>query len=252
MRQLQQKTIVFLCMAKKLSSASDFITVGGFSPNGVSGMHPDDYATHFLLNGSVVDLCAPNQEYVLDGAPVTVLGLAYVGTRQGAYDRCYVKDYDNYIDIILSGSRQAVAKINRLEMPAVALYAPVCNQGGPGCEPSPMWNYSQPSPAHGIDVQKCLDDPKMVSYIPPTDTCAPAAPTAASPTKNLSSWSKGGIREGRVLFCHCGLQAPSRSSQLPRIPCTCDAAAALLVGGAPRTTCRRNSPRRTLRSSSAA
>lgn len=146
-------------------------TSGGFSPDGVQGVHPDEFARFFRLHaqgadGETVLISEPNVDYAAAGGTIRVLGLADLGTKQDAYDGCYVEDHDNYIDIILSGDEAAARSITAVEIPASGAYAPFYNPGGPGNNPTPNVRYTTAGPADLEPVIMALDDPMTVSYSP--------------------------------------------------------------------------------------
>ncbi len=146
------------------------LTSGGFSPDGVEGMKPDEYSRYFRLQarneaGDLILLEEAGVDYDIDGATVQVLGLAELGVPQDSYDACYRVDSDNQIDIILAGDLEAVRKIVAVEVPSVAPYSPVYNPGGPGNDPTPGVRYSAPSAPHTQPIADFLDDPGTVTYI---------------------------------------------------------------------------------------
>lgn len=57
--------------------------------------------------GKLIPLVNAGQEYLIDGQPITVVGLADLGKKAKTYDECYQEDSENQIDIILSGSAKA-------------------------------------------------------------------------------------------------------------------------------------------------
>lgn len=147
-------------------------TSGGFSPDGVRGVLPTEFARYFRLHaqtasGETILLTATGVDYEIDGGRVQVVGLADLGlpADQDAYDECYVEDHDNYIDIILSGDEAAVRQITHVEIPAGEEgYTPFYNPGGPGNNPSPDVRYTAPGPADLEPVIIALDDPLTVTY----------------------------------------------------------------------------------------
>ncbi len=154
------------------------LTSGGFSPDGVRGVLPTEFARYFRLqaktsDGKTVLITQPNEDYPIDGGVIRVLGLADLGLvasvdRQGkpdiAYDDCYVEDHDNYIDIILRGDETAMRRITFVEIPAAGDYAPFYNPGGPGNNPPPGVRYTAPGPYDLEPVMMALDDPLTVTY----------------------------------------------------------------------------------------
>jgi hypothetical protein len=146
-------------------------TSGGFSPDGVRGVLPNEFARFFRLHadgagGETVLITETGADYEVEGGVIRVLGLAELGLTESAaaYDDCYVEDHDNYIDIILSGDEAAMHHITFLEIPAEGGYDPFYNPGGPGNNPSPDVRYTAPGPADLEPVMIALDDLMTVTY----------------------------------------------------------------------------------------
>ena len=153
------------------------LTSGGFSPDGITGLHPDDYEDFFRIhargvNGETVLLESTEQDYSVDGGMLRVLGLSDVGQaideENGIfYDDCYSEDRDNYIDIILSGDLDAARSVTHVEIPSLAGgYRAFYNPGGPGPEPFEGVRYTEPGPADLEPVIIAIDDPMRVSRSP--------------------------------------------------------------------------------------
>ena len=150
------------------------LTSGGFSPDGITGLHPDDYEDFFRVhargvNGETVLLESTEQDYSVDGGMLRVLGLSDVGQaideENGIfYDDCYSEDRDNYIDIILSGDLDAARSVTHVEIPSLeGGYRAFYNPGGPGPEPFEGIRYTEPGPADLEPVIIAIDDPMRVS-----------------------------------------------------------------------------------------
>lgn len=157
-------------------------TSGGFSPDGVRGVLPTEFARFFRLHvitasGETILVAETNVDYVTEAGFIRVLGLADLGLPgssvggDGAviYDDCYREDHDNYIDIILSGDEQAVRQIQFVEIPVVGEYDPFYNPGGPGNNPTPGIRYTAPGPVDLEPVMMALDDPLTVTYEEPSE-----------------------------------------------------------------------------------
>ncbi len=148
-------------------------TSGGFSPDGVSGLLPDDFEHFFRLHaihaeGGSVLISEAGTQYDLGNGWLEVVGIAELGApgdNQGnrAY---YVEDHDNYFDIILKGDEQAVASIYAVEIPtsSVPSYVDIYNPGGPGRTPDPDTTYTEPAQPQMQPVWVSLDEPRTVSY----------------------------------------------------------------------------------------
>lgn len=159
------------------------LTTGGFSPNGVTGVRPDDFATFFRLlvddGGTPLALTQTGVDYVIPEGTIRIVGLADLGPAQASYDLTYIEDYDNYIDIILKGDDAAMRKIQAVEIPATPGYGRFYNPGGPGNDPTPGVRYTEPGPADVEPVLIAIDDPLTTTYVRPSirvDQAGPAAP----------------------------------------------------------------------------
>ena len=114
------------------------LTTGGFSPDGVSGLTPNDFERFFRIHangedGNTVIIDKVGEEYAVEGGTLRVVGLSDLGQPEGGevtFDACYSEDRDNYIDIILVGDEDAARNITILEIPSLeegysAFYTPV-------------------------------------------------------------------------------------------------------------------------------
>lgn len=151
------------------------LTSGGFSPDGVRGVLPTDFANFFRLhvtgeNGETVLMEEVGVEYVVAGGTLRVVGMSELGAPEGGtvfYDGCYDEDLDNYIDIILVGDEAAARNITHIEIPSLAGgYSAFFSPGGPGSTPFEGVTYTSPGPADLQPVIMALDDPMRVTYSP--------------------------------------------------------------------------------------
>lgn len=149
------------------------LTTGGFSPDGVIGVHPDRYEDFFRLHatgedGTTVLLDEVDVDYAVAGGTLRVVGLSDLGQREApssgvTYDGCYAEDRDNYIDIILVGDEAAARNVTFVEIPSLeGGYFPFYNPGGPGPEPFEGVRYTAPGPRDLEPVIIALDDPMRV------------------------------------------------------------------------------------------
>jgi hypothetical protein len=154
------------------------LTTGGFSPDGVTGVHPNMYEEFFRVhvngeNGETVLLEEVGVEYEVAGGTLRVVGLAELGQKENPsegiyYDGCYTEDRDNYIDIILVGDEEAARNITFVEIPALeGGYNPFYNPGGPGPEPFEGVRYTAPGPPDLEPVIIALDNPMRVDRAAP-------------------------------------------------------------------------------------
>lgn len=151
------------------------LSSGGVSPNGVSGVTPNDFERFFRLHataedGSTVIIDTVGVDYEVRGGTLRVLGLSDLGQPESAdnpYDACYDEDLDNYIDIILAGDEAAARSLTHVEVPSLeGGYDAFYNPGGPGRTPFEGVVYTQPGPADLEPIIIALDDPMRVSYAP--------------------------------------------------------------------------------------
>lgn len=148
-------------------------TTGGYTPDGVTGLKPTEYATFFRVQvkndaGDLVPLLKSGQDYIIDGKMVQVMGLAELGVPGQVIEGndCYGDDKDNQIDIVLKGDVEVMRKIVAVDVPSTEDgYKPFYNPGGPGNTPAAGVTYSQGSPNHTVEVLQAIDDPMAVTYI---------------------------------------------------------------------------------------
>jgi len=147
-------------------------TSGGFSPDGVRGLRPDEYERFFRVHakaadGSEVLLEKVGIDHSVQGGIIRVVGLADLGRAASSeiiYDDCYIEDWDNYIDIVLDGDEAAMRSIVSVEIPASGAYGAFFNPGGPGNNPTADVRYTAPGAPQVQPVTIALDDPMTVSY----------------------------------------------------------------------------------------
>lgn len=149
------------------------LTTGGFSPDGVTSVHPTMYEDFFRVhvngaNGETVLLEEVGVEYEVAGGTLRIVGLSELGQKENLdegiyYDDCYAEDRDNYIDIIIVGDEAAARNITFVEIPSIeGGYKPFYNPGGPGPEPTDGVRYTAPGPRDMEPVIMALDDPMRV------------------------------------------------------------------------------------------
>ena len=130
------------------------LTSGGFSPDGLTGVTPDQYEDFFRIHatgtdGSTVLFTEVGVDYEVAGGTLRVVGLADLGKPAGDgvhYDDCYTEDADNYIDIILEGDEAAARSITHIEIPAGWAIWPSTTPAAPARRLSPTC--ATPPPAH--------------------------------------------------------------------------------------------------------
>jgi hypothetical protein len=151
------------------------LTTGGFSPDGISGVKPNEFERFFRIHakgedGKTVIINKLNKEYKVKGGKLRVVGLSDLGQPEGGavlFNECYTEDLDNYIDIILVGDEEAARNITFLEIPSLeGGYSAFYNPGGPGRTPFAGVTYTQPGPGDLEPVIIALDDPMRVTYAP--------------------------------------------------------------------------------------
>ncbi len=145
------------------------LTSGGFSPDGVRGIKPNEFERFFRLHALAPDssdmlLEQTDTVYTLLGGTLKIIGLSDLGQSSESYDDCYDEDRDNYIDVILEGDEAAARNLTFLEIPSLAGgYDPLYTPGGPGTTPFPGVIYTSPGPPDLEPVMIALDDPWRVT-----------------------------------------------------------------------------------------
>ncbi len=148
-------------------------TSGGFSPNGVSGFEPQEFARFFQLtaqarNGKSITINEADTKVKVKGGSLKVLGIADLGNGLAADpEYTYAEDHDNQFDIIIkASSARAVRALQTVVLPDPRLgtHSPIYNPGGPGTAPLPAYRYTQPSPGQSLAVEFALRDPATVSW----------------------------------------------------------------------------------------
>jgi hypothetical protein len=148
-------------------------TSAGFSPDGVSGLNPQDFSRFFQLtatgrNGNSLTISTSNQTIKVNGGTLKVKGIADLGTGLSADPSySYQEDHDNQFDIIIKASSpKAIRSLEAVVLPDPrnGTHSPIYNPGGPGTAPRPDYNYTQPSPGQTINVEFALKDPATVSW----------------------------------------------------------------------------------------
>ncbi len=147
------------------------LTTGGFSPDGVRSLYPDEFENFFRLKVLVDD--EPGEVIWIEKSgrlvrigrhgTIEVVGLADLGQRRERYDDTYLEDHDNQIDIILKGDEAAMRRIVAVHHPAKMNYR-FYNPGGPGNDPFPEVTYSAAGPKWLQPVTIAIDDPMQVTY----------------------------------------------------------------------------------------
>ena len=145
------------------------LTTGGFSPDGIRGVRPNEFERYFQLvarapSGRKVVIKKRGRTYRIGKGWLRVVGLAELGKKQGSYDQCYQEDHDNQIDVILNGTASAVRHIRLLRLPGTGKYSPMYNPGGPGTTPQPGVRYTAPSPPINQPVKIDLRNRMQVTY----------------------------------------------------------------------------------------
>ncbi len=149
-------------------------TIGGaFSPDGLRAMYPTEYRKFFQLvarsqTGKLVPIIRSNHEYLIDGEPLTVVGIAdrSVKATPKQFNQCLQDDSENQIDIVLKGSEAAMRKLIAVKIPAQGNgYHPLYNDGGPGATPTAGERYTAPGPRQTMRLINGLDNPLQTTFI---------------------------------------------------------------------------------------
>lgn len=148
-------------------------TSAGFSPNGVSGLEPQQFSNFFQLtalgrHGETLTISNPGQKIRVKGGTIEIKGIADLGTGLSASPSyTYQEDHDNQFDVIIKASSPKAARALQdviLPDPRLGTHSPIYNPGGPGTTPNPAYNYTQPSPGQTIAIEAAIDDPITVSW----------------------------------------------------------------------------------------
>ena len=148
-------------------------TSGGFSPDGVSGFEPQEFARFFQLtaqgrNGNAITIGNAGTNVNVKGGTLQVLGIADLGNDLSTNpEYTYAEDHDNQFDIVIkASSRKAIRSLETVVLPDPRLgtHSPIYNPGGPGTAPLPGYRYTQPSPGQTFNVEFALTDPSTVSW----------------------------------------------------------------------------------------
>ena len=148
-------------------------TSGGFSPDGVSGFLPQEFARFFQLTaqgpaGEAITIGQAGSSVKVKGGSLKVKGIADLGNGLSADpDYTYSEDHDNQFDIIIKASSpKAIRALESVVLPDPRLgtHSPIYNPGGPGTAPLPTYHYTQPSPGQTLAVEFALKDPATVSW----------------------------------------------------------------------------------------
>ncbi len=145
------------------------LTTGGFSPDGIRGVRPNEFERYFQLiarapSGRKVVIKKQGKTYRIGRGWLRVVGLAELGKKQSSYDQCYGEDHDNQIDVIINGTASAARRIRLLNLPGTGRYSPMYNPGGPGTTPQPGVRYTAPSPPIHQPVTIDLKNRMQVTY----------------------------------------------------------------------------------------
>ena len=149
-------------------------TIGGaFSPDGLRAMYPNEYRKFFQLvarseSGKLVPIIKSNHEYLIDGEPLTVVGIAdrTVKASPKQFNQCLQDDSENQIDIVLKGSEAAMRKLIAVKIPAQGNgYHPLYNDGGPGATPTAGETYTAPGPRQTMHLINGLDNPLQTTFV---------------------------------------------------------------------------------------
>lgn len=148
-------------------------TTGGFSPDGVSPIMPQQFSDFFQLTaigsrGQTVTIAEPDVRYQVLGGYIEVKGIADLGTGLSADpEYLYTEDVDNQFDIIVLASSPMAAKALQnvvIPDPELGTYSPIYNPGGPGTLFEPGEIYTTRSPGQTIPVEYALRNPATVTW----------------------------------------------------------------------------------------
>lgn len=148
-------------------------TTGGFSPDGVSPIAPQQFSDFFQLTaigsrGQTVNILEPDVRYQVLGGYIEVKGIADLGTGLSADpEYLYTEDVDNQFDIIVLASSTIAAKAIQnvvIPDPNLGTYSPLYNPGGPGTLVEPGELFTTRSPGQTMPVEYALRNPATVTW----------------------------------------------------------------------------------------
>lgn len=142
---------------------------GGMTPDGLTGLTPTMFDRYFSLNFSTGQTLSQSKVgLVLDGTntTVTVLGLADTGLYlEEGYNPCYTDDRDNYIDIVLHVTGDAMVLETLLSsFTAFSQQPGLYNPGGPGPFPFSSVRYVAPAAEQTFPIDVDLNRVREVTY----------------------------------------------------------------------------------------
>jgi hypothetical protein len=185
-------------------------TSAGFSPDGIDGLLPSDYANYFLLRardeqGNLIPITLAGTPYTIG----TFVGLADLTTAGTPEDPAYIEDHDNYFDVILKGDLSAIERLADVRMPSSGSYKAVYNPGGPGNNPTGSLDNSTPPPGpftvassdHTIAITNDLNGSLVATYV---ETGAPALrdPFSGQPIGTLLGAAVIDTVTGATIWCY--------------------------------------------------
>ena len=190
-------------------------TSAGFSPDGIAGLLPSDYANYFILRardeqGNLIPLTLAGTPYTIGTfGTITVVGLADLTTAGTPEDPAYIEDHDNYFDVILKGDLSAIERLADVRMPSSGSYKAVYNPGGPGNNPTGSLDNSTPPPGpftvgssdHTIAITNDLNGSLVATYV---ETGAPALrdPFSGQPIGTLLGAAVIDTVTGATIWCY--------------------------------------------------
>jgi hypothetical protein len=148
-------------------------TSGGFSPDGVGGLLPDQFDKFFKLvakqeDGTKSEISVAKRKYKVKGGTLKVLGIADLGQgREVENENTYSEDHDNQFDLIIrASSRKAVKSLKEVVLPDPRLntHSPIYNPGGPGTDLSNQITFTEPNGGQIIAIENAIKNPNTVSW----------------------------------------------------------------------------------------
>ena len=148
-------------------------TSGGFSPDGVGGLLPDQFDKFFKLvakqeDGTKSEISVANKKYKVKGGTLKVLGIADLGQgKEVENENTYSEDHDNQFDLIVrASSRKAAKSLKEVVLPDPRLntHSPIYNPGGPGTDLSNKATFTEPNGGQIIEIENAIKNPNTVSW----------------------------------------------------------------------------------------
>ncbi len=190
-------------------------TSAGFSPDGIAGLLPSNYANYFILrardnDNNLISLTTASIPYTIGNlGTITVVGLADLTTANTPENPAYIEDHDNYFDVILKGDLAAIERLVDVRMPSSGTYKAVYNPGGPGNDPTGSHNngvaaagpWTVASSDHTIAISNDLNASQVATFVE-TGAAVLRDPFSGQPIGSLQGAAVVDTVTGATIWCY--------------------------------------------------